>query len=86
MLKSYEAVYSHGYLRWVHQTPPDIAKEMRVIVVLDAAQYYQEEHDRERIHVLLQRTRGALGRGKTLQEIDQEIQTVRKEWEREWET
>jgi len=85
MLKSYEAVYSQGHLRWIHQTPPDIAKEMRVIVVLDAPQN-QEEHIRERVHVLLQRTRGALGREKTLQEIDREIQSMRKEWEREWET
>ncbi len=85
MLKSYEAVYSHGHLRWIHPAPPELTKEMRVIVVLDAPQY-QEEHAREPVHVLLQRTRGALGRGKTLQEIDQEIQIMRKEWEREWET
>jgi hypothetical protein len=76
MLKSYEAVYNHGRLHWIHQAPPELAKETRVIVVLDIPQH-QEENAQESIHALLQRTRGSLGRGKTLQEIDQEIQVMR---------
>lgn len=84
MLKSYETVYSHGRLHWIHQSPPELAKEMRVIVVLDVPQ--PPAHiTQENIHTLLQRTRGSLGRGKTLAEVDREILSMRKEWERAWE-
>ncbi len=85
MLKSYDAVYDHGQLHWIQQPPPNISQKMRVIVVLEVPQK-QEEPIQESIHALLQRTRGVLGNGKTLEDIDREILTMRQEWQREWET
>jgi hypothetical protein len=84
MLKSYEAVYSRGQLRWMHHAPPELEDEMQVIVVLDV-QPPSDQRPQESIHALLQRTKGSLGRGKTLADIDREIVTMREEWEREWE-
>jgi hypothetical protein len=34
MLKSYEAVYNNGQIRWLGQTPP-LQKEMRMLVVVE---------------------------------------------------
>ncbi len=33
MLKSYEAIYRQGQLRWLHQAPPTFDQELRVLVV-----------------------------------------------------
>ena len=83
MLKSYEAIYSHGYLRWINQAPPEPEKEMRVVVVMDI--HPEPQKTQENIRELLRRTRGSMGKGKTLDEIDAEICTMRNEWKREWE-
>ena len=34
MLKSYEAIYNNGQIRWIGQTPPS-QKEMRMLVVIE---------------------------------------------------
>ncbi len=39
---------------------------------------------KKNIHEILERTRGAWGKGKTLDEIDAEIHIMRSEWERKW--
>jgi hypothetical protein len=81
MLKSYEAIYSCGYLRWINQSAPDLDKETRVVVVMDI--HPEPQKTQETIRELLKRTRGSMGRGKTLDEIDAEIRTMRHEWERD---
>ncbi len=83
MLKSYEAIYSHGRLRWINQAPPKPEKEMRVVVVMDI--YPEPQQPQESIRELLRRTLGSMGKRKTLDEIDAEIRTMRNEWKREWE-
>lgn len=83
MLKSYEAIYSHGCLRWINQSPPDPDKETRVVVVMDI--HPEPQKNQETIRELLRRTRGSMGKRKTLDEIDAEIRTMRNEWKREWE-
>jgi hypothetical protein len=83
MLKSYEAIYSHGRLNWINQAPPDPDKETRVVVVIEMRQESPEYQ--ESIQELLRRTRGSMEKGKTLDEIDKEIRVMRDEWKREWE-
>ncbi|MBI4961820.1 MAG: hypothetical protein HY913_00950 [Desulfomonile tiedjei] len=80
MLKSYEAVYEEGTLRWVREQPP--AKRMKVIVtVLEEEMDTQHSAARKAI---LERTKGCVKPGKSVEEIDADIRQMRDEWEREW--
>lgn len=69
MIKSYEAIYAHGRLCWLHHTPPDIPEGTRVIVVMDLPQNIPHT-SQESIRALLQRTRGTSGQNKTIADID----------------
>jgi hypothetical protein len=80
MLKSYEAVYEDGNLRWVREQPA--ARRMKVIVTV-----LEEETDAQRVvtrKALLERTKGCVKPGKSLEEIDADIRRMRDEWQREW--
>jgi hypothetical protein len=83
MLKSYEAIYSHGHLRWINQPPLEQEEEIRVVVVMDI--HSKPQPPQESIRELLRRTRGSMGKGKTLGQVDAEIRMMRNEWKREWE-
>jgi hypothetical protein len=79
MLKSYEAVYEDGKLRWIQEQPA--AKKMRVLVTV-----LEEETDAEAAAVrkaMFERTRGCVRPGKAIEEIDADIRQMRAEWERE---
>jgi hypothetical protein len=79
MLKSYEAVYEDGKLRWIREQPA--SKKMRVIVTV-----LEEETDAEAAVVrkaMFERTRGCVRPGKSIEEIDADIREMRAEWERE---
>jgi hypothetical protein len=78
MLRSYEAIYTNNQFRWIAQAPPN--QEMRVMVanVLESKLKADEEIDE-----ILDRAWGCLGTAKSLDEIDQEINEMRQEWERE---
>jgi hypothetical protein len=78
MLKSYEAIYSHGRLYWINQAPPELDKETRVVVVMEIRQEPQKYQ--ESLRGLLRRTRGSMGKGKTLDQIDTEVRAMRNEW------
>lgn len=80
MLKSYEAVYEDGALRWVREQPG--AKRMRVIVTV-----LEEETDAQAAaarKAILERTKGCVRPSKSSEEIDTEIRQMRDEWERDW--
>lgn len=78
MLKSYEAVYEDGTLRWLREQPA--AKRMKVIVtVLEEETVAQGTSARK---ALLQRTKGCVTPGRSIQEIDAEVRHMREEWER----
>lgn len=80
MLKSYEAVYEDGTLRWLREQPS--AKRMKVIVTV-----LEEEASAEGALTrkdLLQLTKGCVRPGKSIEEIDADIREMRQEWEREW--
>jgi hypothetical protein len=83
MLKSYEAIYDRGQLHWVHDKP-DIEKAQVIVTVIDlqapAKKTLQE------VRRLLNETRGAWGKGKSLDDVDREIAAMRAEWQREWDT
>jgi len=69
MLKSYEAVYEDGTLRWVREKPA--AKRMKVIVtVLEEETDAQTAIDRKTI---LERARGCVRPGKSVEEIDADL-------------
>lgn len=78
MLRTYEAIYKSGIFRWVDQMPP--LQEMRVVVVADVVEAKADN----KIDEILDRAWGCLGTGKSLDEIDIEINEMRKEWDREW--
>lgn len=80
MLKSYEAVYEDGTLQWLREKPA--AKRMRVIVTV-----LEEEADARSLvtrKALLERTKGCVRPGKSIEEIDSDIRQMRAEWERQW--
>lgn len=80
MLKSYEAVYEDGTLRWVREQPA--GKRMKVIVTV-----LEEEADNRPSATrkgLLERTKGCVGTGKSIEEIDSDVRQMRAEWERQW--
>lgn len=74
MLKSYEALYEKGRLKWV-QGKPDIQDGEKVIVVVETQ--ILPKRPRQEIHRALKEARGAWGRGKSLEEIDREIEARR---------
>ena len=82
MLQTYEAIYSGNQFRWIDRAPPKLDKEVRVVLVMNVEP--APIKPQESIHDLLQRTRGAWGKGKTMDEIDAEISAMRSEWVREW--
>lgn len=82
MLKSFEAIYTHGKLKWLGQVPSKEEEGKRVLVIVDVDKELVSE--KKDIHKLLKQTRGIMGRGKTLEKIDQELSKLRSEWEREW--
>ena len=80
MLKSYEAVYEEGRLRWIREQPA--AKRMKVIVtVLEEDTDVQLATTRKE---LMERTKGCVRPGKSLEEIDADVRQMRDEWQREW--
>ena len=74
MIKSYAATYEKGRLTWVAEKP-EIEDGERVLVVVEARQSRQRRQ--QEVHQALQEARGAWGTGKSLEEIDREIQTRR---------
>ena len=80
MIKQYEAIYKNGQLQWIY--PPPMAIENRRVIVSLA-----DEEDGPKsvdITILLNQTRGSLGRSMTMEEIDSDISNMRDEWTRKW--
>jgi len=82
MLNSYEAVYHHGILQWIHDVPD--GDNLRVIVTVLERENTRDVSE-ESIEQLLQRTKGIVRPAKSRDEIDKDIATMRAEWERGWE-
>lgn len=63
MLKSYEALYEHGRIRWL-ETPPDVALARVIVTVLPEPKVDPAAplHPEESVDALLSRTAGAWGK------------------------
>jgi len=81
MLQTYEAIYNGNQFRWINP-PPKVNKEVHVLLVMDIENTVTKP--KKNIHEVLQRSWGCLGTGKSLDQIDQEINEMRQEWDREW--
>jgi hypothetical protein len=81
MLKQYEAIYKSGQLQWIHH-PPVAIENRRVMVSL--ADEVDDESRSINVTMLLNQTRGSLGRRMTMEEIDTDISAMRDEWTRKW--
>lgn len=63
MLKSYEAIYDHGQIRWL-ETPPDVDEARVIVTVLTRSHPHEAvvpDHSAEQVDQLLARTAGAWG-------------------------
>lgn len=85
MLKSYEALYEHGRIRWL-ETPPDVALARVIVTVLTeppADQVALPVHTEESVEALLSRTAGAWGR-RSPQELAARLSAQREaDWGRD---
>lgn len=87
MLKSYEAIYDHGQVRWL-DTPPDVDGARLIVTLLpwdDPAIGHQRAaaltaESAKPVDALLAETAGAWGR-LSLAEVDARIQSLRQ---RDW--
>jgi hypothetical protein len=79
MSKTYEAIYEDGHLQWLGAHPGAGRHRLRVTIIDDRPPQYALQE----VHRMLEATRGAWGRGKTLEDIDAEIDRMRSEWDRE---
>ena len=77
-MPTYEAIYEDGELEWVGDEP-DPGRHRVQVTVLDSE---TNKHDREEVRRMLERTRGAWGTDKTLEEVEEEVQKLRDEWDR----
>jgi hypothetical protein len=79
MSKTYEAIYENGHLQWLGEQP-GAGRHRLQVTIIDAS---PSQHSRREVHRILEATQGAWGRGKTLEEIDAEIDRMRAEWDRD---
>jgi hypothetical protein len=80
MLQTYEAIYNGNQFLWVNQAPPKSNQNVPVVVVMNVEPPPTKLDDE--IDDLLECACGAWSTGKTLDEIDREINEMRKTWER----
>jgi hypothetical protein len=79
MSKTYEAIYEDGRLQWLG-AQPGAGRYRLQVTIIDAS---PPQHSAQEVHCMLEATQGAWGRGKTLEEIDAEIDWMRAEWDRD---
>jgi len=83
MLQTYEAIYSDNQFHWINQAPPKFDKKVPVVVVMNVEHTTTKPDDFD-IDDILECACGAWSSGKTLDEIDKEINEMRREWDRGW--
>jgi hypothetical protein len=79
MVKSYEAEYDHGQLRWVGDQPPE--GKLRVIVTVIEEETLPPQ---AKVLELLERARGCVKPPRPVQELDADLRALRAEWQEEW--
>ena len=76
--KTYEAVLEDGQLDWLGEQP-GTGRHRVLVIVLE-----QPRPSPEEVRRVLDAAYGAWGIGKSLDEIDAEIEEMRAEWDRPW--
>jgi hypothetical protein len=79
MSKTYEAIYEDGHLQWLGAQPGAGRHRLRITIIDESPL----QHSPQEVQRMLEATRGAWGRGKTLEDIGVEIDRMRAEWERD---
>ncbi len=83
MLKSYEAIYNQGKLKWLKDVP-SITDGKPVVVMIDTPSSHNPAAP-DIIQKRLNEAKGAWGSGQSLDEIDLELNQSREiEWQRSW--
>lgn len=78
MSKTYEGIYENGTVKWLGPRPAE-GRHHIVVTVLDQV---RQRHSPQDVRHMLEDTRGAWGTGKSISEIDAEIERMRREWDR----
>ena len=73
-----EALYENGQLAWLGE-PPGAGRHRLLVTVVSLR---PPRHALEEVRRLLEATQGAWGHGKTLEDIDADINRLRAEWDR----
>ena len=76
--QTYEALLEDGQLEWLGKRP-EAGRHRVLVTVLEPPRPSPEEVQR-----VLDAAYGAWGTGKSLDEIDAEIEAMRAEWDRPW--
>lgn len=77
MRETYEAVLNDDRIEWTGRCP-EAGRHRVLVTVLDPPRSPKD------IQRVLDETRGAWGTGKSMDEIDAEIEKMRAEWDRPW--
>ncbi len=72
-MPTYEAIYEDGELEWIGDEP-DPGRHRVEVTILDPE---PPSHDREEVERILEKSRGAWGTDKTIEEVDKEIEEMR---------
>ena len=78
MSKTYQAIYENGHLEWLGEQP-GTGRHRLLVTIVERAPMPPSSQE---VHRMLETTRGAWGHGKTLDEIDAEVDRMRTEWDR----
>ncbi len=78
MRQTYEAELDNDRVRWTGRHP-EAGRHRILVTVLDPPTRSQEE-----IQCVLDQTRGAWDTGKSMDEIDAQLEAMRAEWDRPW--
>ena len=78
MRATYEAVLNNDRIEWTGRHP-DSGRHRILVTVLDPPARSPEDVQR-----VLDQTRGAWATGKSIEEIDAQIEAMRAEWDRPW--
>ena len=76
---TYEAVYDDGRLEWLG-TEPAAGRHRVLVMVLNPNE--ASPHDRADVRRMLEATRDVWGSGRPIEEVADEVQRIRAEWDR----
>jgi len=79
-MPTYEAIYEDGQLEWIGDEPTPGRHRVQVRV-LDRE---SESRDLDEVQRILDESHGAWGTDKSVEEIDEEIDKMRSDWDRPW--